>query len=273
VPRSLAGGRIVSFAVPEARRGPAPPPPRRPRSGRGPQHPRPPEGRSRAERRAAEANRSRPMQIVAAASMLALLVAAAFFFFFFRGGGDDNDGDGGGGKNKQNQITISDLELTVGGVYQANAGPAVQFPPEGQTAVTDTVGAYLQGGMIDPVTEGEVPEELTQYFDAGTAARLAGPDRAVLFDEDLPELSGSFTPTAQPIIITALSDGTGAFVLATAAVNYEATAETEDGEVKIVRQMELTLLPEGGLWKITGYDVILVRDGPGIQSTTTTAAA
>jgi hypothetical protein len=210
------------------------------------------------------------MQIIAAASMLALLVAAAFFFF--RGGGDDDDdGGGGGGRNKRNRITVSDLELTVGGVYNANAGPPVAFPPEGQTAVMDTVGAYVQGGMIDPVAEGEVPEELTQYFDAGTAARLNGPDRAVLFDEGLPELSGSFTPTAQPVILTALSDGTGAFVLATAAVNYEATAETEDGDVKVTRQMELTLLPEGGLWKITGYNVILVRES-GIQSTTTTAA-
>jgi len=210
------------------------------------------------------------MQIIAAASMLALLVAAAFFFF--RGSGDD-DGGGGGGRNKRNRITVSDLELTVGGVYNANAGPPVAFPPEGQTAVMDTVGAYVQGGMIDPVAEGEVPEELTQYFDAGTAARLNGPDRAVLFDEELPELSGSFTPTAEPVILTAFSDGTGAFVLATAAVNYAATAETEDGDVKVSRRMELTLLPEGGLWKITGYDVILVREDSGTQSTTTTAAA
>ncbi|HUF85273.1 MAG TPA: hypothetical protein VMQ81_11860 [Acidimicrobiia bacterium] len=205
------------------------------------------------------------MQIAAAASVLALLVAAAFFFF--RTSGDDEK------KTPQKQLTISDLELTVGGVYPANGGPAVAFPPEGQTAVMDTVGAYVQGGLINPVTEGEVPEELAQYFDAGTTARLSGPDRAVLFDEDLPELTGSFTPTAQPVIITALSDGTGAFVLATAAVNYTATAETDDGNVTVTRQMELTMLPEGGLWKITGYDIILVLDGPGITPTTTTVAA
>lgn len=206
------------------------------------------------------------MQIIAATSVLALLVAAGFFFF-------RSSGDSDSAKKTTNQITISDLELTVGGLYNANAGPPVAFPPEGQTAVMETVGAYVQGGLIDPVTEGEVPEELAQYFDAGTTARLEGPDRAVLFDEDLPELTGSFTPLAQPVVLTALSDGTGAFVLATAAVNYEATVETEDGDVKITRQMELTLLPEGGLWKITGYDVILVRDGRGITSTTTTAAA
>lgn len=206
------------------------------------------------------------MQIIAAGSMLALLIAAAFFFFRSSGDGED-------AKKKTKKITISDLELTVGGVYNANAGPAVAFPPEGQTAVMETIGAYVQGGLINPITEGEVPEELTQYFDAGATARLSGPDRAVLFDEDLPELNGAFTPLAQPVIITALSDGTGAFVLATAAVNYEATAETEDGDVKVTRQMELTLAPVEGLWKITGYDIILVRDGPGITSTTTTAAA
>jgi hypothetical protein len=207
------------------------------------------------------------MQIIAAGSMVVLLVAAGFFFF--RSSGEEGAGD----KNSTKKITISDLELTVGGLYNANAGPPVAFPPEGQTAVMETLGAYVQGGLINPVTEGEVPEELAQYFDAGTTARLEGPDRAVLFDEDLPELTGSFTPLAQPVILTALSDGTGAFVLATAAVNYEATAETEDGDVKITRQMELTLAPEAGLWKITGYDIILVRDGRGIRSTTTTAAA
>ena len=207
------------------------------------------------------------MQIVAAVSVLALLIAAAFFFFRSGGDGDDD------AKKKTKKITISDLELTVGGLYNANAGPPVAFPPEGVTAVMDTVGAYVQGGLIDPITEDEVPEGLLQYFDAGTTARLGGPDRAVLFDEGLPELDGSFTPLAQPVIITALSDGTGAFVLATAAVNYTATAETEQGPLNITRQMELTLTPEAGLWKITGYDVILVREGTGVTPTTTTASA
>jgi hypothetical protein len=255
--------------VPEAPRGPAPPT-RRPPQGRGPQHPRPPAGGTRAERRAADTRRSRLLQAVTIVALLALLVTAGFFFFRSDGGGG---GDGGARGKPRKEITISDIELTVGGVYNANAGPPAQFSSEAQAAVMTTIGAYVQGGMIDPVAEGEVPEEVVQYFDAGTTARLGGPDRAVLFDEGLPELDGSFTPTAQPVILTALSDGTGTFVLVTAAVNYLATAETDAGDVNITRQMELTMIPEGAVWKITGYDVILVREGSGIQPTTTTAAA
>jgi hypothetical protein len=206
------------------------------------------------------------MQMVAAGAALALLVAAGFFFF--RGSGDGEDKV----EKKVEQIKIEDIELTVGGVYNANTGLPAQLSPELQNAVMATVGTYVQGGLIDPVRDGKAGKEIAGIFDALTAPRLTGPDRAVLFEEDLPELTGTFTPTAEPVILTALSDPGGNFVLVTARLTYQATLEVKKGIVTITRNGELTLVPEGDTWKITGYDVGLIRELPGAPSPTTTAA-
>ena len=205
------------------------------------------------------------MQIVAAVSVVALLAAAAFFFF--RGSGDGEDG-----KRKVDQIRIEDVELTVGGVYHATTGLPAELSPELQDAVMATVGTYVQGGLIDPIRDGKARKEVAGVFDALTQPRLTGPDRAVLFEEGLPELTGTFTPVAEPVILTALSDAGGNFVLVTASINYQATAKTRRGDVTIARTTELTMIPEPDAWKITGYDVGLIRELPDSGTTTTTAA-
>jgi hypothetical protein len=139
--------------------------------------------------------------------------------------------------------------------------------------VIATVGAYVDGGLIEPMRNGEASADIAGAFEAGAAAQLDGPDRGALFDEDLPEVTGSFTPAAQPVTISALSDGAGAFVIATAQLVYSAEAETADGSVIVSRTAELTLVPEPDGWKIMGYEVLVSRDGPGITATTTTVAS
>ncbi len=241
-------GRVFSAAVPDARR-------RTP----------PPENLTRAERRAAEARRSRPLQIVTVIAVLALLGAGGYFFFL-----RDDDGGGGG---TADTVSIGDVELVVGEVRNEKSGPPAQLAPEVQDQVMTTVGAYVKGALLDVVVEGEPGRDLATVFDAGAAARLDGPDRAVVLEEGLPELTGDFEPSAQPVILTGLSDGTGAFVLVSAYFNYAAKAEVEGGRVTITRATELTMVPEGANWKITGYDVVLTRDGPGTGTTTTTASS
>jgi hypothetical protein len=242
-------GRVFSAVVPDARR-----------------RTRPPEDLTRAERRAADARRSRPLQIITVVALLALLGAAGFFFFL-----RDDDGDGGGGSG--DTVSIGDVDLVVGEVRNENAGLPAQLPPEVQEQVMTTVGAYVEGALIDVVSEGEPGADLATVFDAGAAARLDGPDRAVLVEEGLPELTGDFEPSAQPVILTGLSDASGAFVMVSAFFNYAAEAEVKGGRVTIGRATELTMVPEGAAWKITGYDVVLLRDGPGPGATTTTASS
>ncbi|MGH8985573.1 MAG: hypothetical protein ACRDY6_17085 [Acidimicrobiia bacterium] len=220
---------------------------------------------TRARRRAARSRRSRPLQIVTVIVVLALVGAAAVFFLR-----EDSAGDGSRPGRAQD-VSIGDLELTVGGVFPVNAGPPVALPPEVQNAVMTTLDTYVEGGLIAPVRDGEPSPDIASAFDAGAATRLEGPDRVVLFDEGLPVVTKSFEPTAQPVIITALSDGASAFVIATATLVYAATLETDEGTITVNRTADLTMVPEPDAWRITSYDVIVARDGPGKQVTTTTA--
>jgi hypothetical protein len=226
---------------------------------------------SRAQRRAAGHQRSRPLQIVTVVAVLALLGTAGFLFLRDDDGG--NSGGGGGGGTPEPEVSIGDVELTAAGVFTANAGPPVPAPPELTEGVLTTVGAYIDGGLIEPIRSGDAAGDIAGIFEAGAAAQLEGPDRSALFDEGLPEVTGTFTPAAQPVPITALSDAGGAFVLATAILTYSAELETADGPVTVGRTAELTMVPQPDGWKIMTYDVLVTRDGGGIAPTTTTAAS
>jgi hypothetical protein len=50
-------------------------------------------------------------------------------------------------------------------------------------------------------------------------------------------------------------------VLVTAAFDYSSEVGVKDGLLKTGRNITLTLVPEGGQWKITGYDVYVSRQG------------
>lgn len=198
-------------------------------------------------------------------AVAALLITAGILFF--RGDGSED-----GPPATRPTVSIGDLELTVGAVLPANAGLPVELPAEIQHAVMATVGTYVDGGLVEPMREGAASPDVSTAFAAATAPRLDGPDRAALFDEGLPEVT-SFEPRAEPVIITALSDGTGAFVLVTVTLLYEATLEGDAGTITINRTAELTLAPEGPEWKIVGYDLGVIRDGPGVDPAPTTAVA
>jgi hypothetical protein len=108
-------------------------------------------------------------------------------------------------------------------------------------------------------------------FDPGTHAAIQGPDKDVLFESGQPELTGDFMPSADPVVITALSDGNGQFVLATAAFAYRADVGVEGGMLNTGRTIALTLTPDNG-WKIIGYDVTVTRQGAQVEGSTTGAA-
>lgn len=198
-------------------------------------------------------------------AVAALLTTAGILFF-------REEGSESGPSAPPPTVSIGDLELTVGAVLPANAGLPVEVPAEIQDAVMATIATYVDGGLVEPMRADAASPDASAAFAAVTAPRLDGPDRAVLFDEGLPEVT-SFQPQAEPVIITALSDGNGTFVLATVTLVYAATLEADEGTITINRSAELTLAPEGPEWKIIGYDMGVIRDGPGLDPTPSTAAA
>src|SRR5947199_7805732 len=134
------------------------------------------------------------------------------------------------------------------------------------------VDQYVDEARIAPVKTSKRPSgDVAGLFDAGTQAAIQGPDKDVLFENGQPKLTGDFKPSADPVVITALSDGNGQFVLATATFAYRADEGVEGGTLNTARTIALTFTPDNG-WKITGYDVTLTRQGAQVEGSTMATA-
>jgi hypothetical protein len=202
--------------------------------------------------------RSRRMQIVAVAVSAGLLVAAVLVFILQRGG------DGGSGTAKKKAIS-GDVQMTLGGVQNANAGAPATLGDDIANQIMTALAQYVDQGLVQPAKTGKPAADLAGLFDAGTQVALQGPDKDVLFESGRPERTGDFKPAVTPVIITALSDGGGQFVLATAGFQYSAQVGVEGGTLATTRVIALTFTPENGQWKITSYDVTVSRQGAQVE--------
>jgi len=203
------------------------------------------------------------MQLVVIGVAAGLLVMAAVIFFFVRS-------DGGSSPSKKS--VSANVKLTLGGINNANAGAPATLGDDAANQIMAAVGQYVDKGLIAPVKTGKPPTgDVASLFDAGTQAAIQGPDKGVLFENGQPKLTGDFKPAAEPVVITALSDGNGQFVLATAAFAYRADEGVEGGTLNTARTIALTFTPDNG-WKITGYDVTLTRQGAQVEGSTTGTA-
>jgi hypothetical protein len=197
--------------------------------------------------------RSRSLQLIVVAVSAGLLVAAALVFLL-----RPSDGDSGPPSKKS---VSGNVQLTLAGVQNANAGAPAQLGDDAANQIMTVVGQYVDQGLVLPVKTGEPAKDVSALFDAGTQAAITGPDKDVLFENGQPERTGDFKPAAEPVIIVALSDGNGQFVLATAGFNYTAEVGVKGGTLKTTRSISLTFAPENGQWKITGYDTSVIREG------------
>jgi hypothetical protein len=60
-------------------------------------------------------------------------------------------------------------------------------------------------------------------------------------------------------------------VLATATFNYSSSVVVKGGTLQTARTVALTFVPEGGVWKITGYDASVSRQGAQVDVPAATA--
>jgi hypothetical protein len=208
--------------------------------------------------------RSRPIQIAVVAACIVLLLVAALVFFLLRGGDDDESAP-------SKQSVSGNVQLVLGGINNANAGAPATLSDDAANQIMHLVGVYVDRGLVVPAKENEPPQNVAELFDAGTQAAIQGPDKDVLFESGQPERTGDFKPAAEPVLITALSNGNGEFVLATAGFTYGSEVGVKGGTLKTVRTIALTVAPEGGQWKITGYDVGVIREGAEVEVPNATA--
>jgi hypothetical protein len=204
------------------------------------------------------------MQIMVVAVSAGLLVAALVVFILQRGGGGDS--------GTATKSISGDVQLTLGGVQNANAGTPATLGDDVANQILTALAQYVDLGLVEPVKTGQPSQDLAGLFDAGTQAAIQGPDKDVLFETGQPARTGDFKPFATPVIITALSDGGGQFVLATASFRYSAEVGVEGGTLATTRDIALTFAPESGVWKITGYDVSVNRQGAQVDLPTSAAA-
>jgi len=206
------------------------------------------------------------MQIAVVAVSVALLGIAGLIFLLQRGGGGGDDES-----RPAKKSVFGTVQMVLGGVQNANAGGPATLPDDAANQIMQMIGAYVDRGLVAPVKTGKPPENIAELFDAGTQPALEGPDKDILFESGQPERTGDFTPAAEPVIITALSDGGGQFVLATATFNYSSNVVVKGGALQTARTVALTFAPEGGVWKITGYDATVSRQGAQVDVPAATA--
>lgn len=225
--------------------------------------PRAPAGSTQGSTSPAPRRFSRMQLIVVAVSAGLLVLAALIFFFLARS-------DGGSSPTKKS--VSGEVKLTLGGVNNANAGAPATLGDDAANQIMAAVGQYVDKGLIAPVKTGKPPTDVSGLFDDGTQAAIQGPDKDVLFETGTPRRTGDFKPSADPVIITALSDANGQFVLATATFNYRADVGVKGGTMNTARSIALTFAPDNGPWKITGYDVSVTRQGAQVEGSTTATA-
>jgi hypothetical protein len=172
---------------------------------------------------------------------------------------------------------VTKVDLALGDVSADSAGAPVTIAADQSQHVLDALTTYVKGATVQPLRSAKpATADFGTVFDAATLASATTTDRGVLLDEGLPKVTGDLTVTSQPVTLLGLGDQSGNLTLITAALSVDVTGATKvkDAPLHVIRNANFTLQPDpAGTWKITAYDVIVVRDGAGLSPTTTSAPA
>ena len=202
--------------------------------------------------------------LLAALAILGVLVIGGAAFLLLR---SDSTTKSGPTLRASTSVDLQPGELTVAAV-----GAPFEFPADVRDLVLSTLGAYVDHGVVNPLRKGTADDAaLATAFDAGALTRLAGTDRALLLDENLPKAAGKISVTTPPVAMTALAANDGKVVLVSATIALSVEAQTKQGALEILRSGSLVLaVDEAGAWKITGWTLGTERGGKALGPTTTT---
>jgi len=165
----------------------------------------------------------------------------------------------------------SSLELEAGGVQVETTGAPATLGKADQAAIVNTVRRYVIAATIDPF-HGKPVGNLAPLFTVPAVAALNGLDRVAALDEGVPKATGLVKVTAQPMILTALSDPLGGINIVGTSLYIDARATAKDGPIRVKRSGELVLSRDAGTWKIASFKLAADRSGSGLATTTTSGA-
>jgi hypothetical protein len=178
---------------------------------------------------------------------------------------------GGGGKAKAPTTTTTkvintSVALRVTGATVSSAGPNVAFPADLRDQLSQAVNQYVESAVVSPLRSGAVAPNLGSIFTADAGAKLNGPDRPTLTEEGVPKVTGDITPTTADCALTALADTGSQIVLVSAALNLDLQAQVPGGALHLIRKGDLLFANVGGAWRVAGFDMSVLRGGPGVQT-------
>jgi hypothetical protein len=137
---------------------------------------------------------------------------------------------------------------------------AKALPDAVTSGVLATLNRYLAGAVVGPLKSGTAAPDLPALFTGAAAQRLTGPDRATLVEEGGPASGRSVRVDDAAATLTALLAPDGSISVVAAKVDVVLRAGGAGTATRVARSGELVLIPDGGVWKIDGYDLKVTRD-------------
>lgn len=178
-----------------------------------------------------------------------------------------------GGSSKKSSSTSSSahraatdaaLNIQLQPVLVADSGPKHSTLDDGtRNKALSLVNAYVNQGVMKPLTSGAKVGDLSAVFDTNALAHATGADAPTLFDEGFAKVSALKAKTAT-VTLTDLADQDGSPLMIGAALILDLEGTSAGKAVHIHRLADLALAPDNGTWKIMGYDVAVQRDGAGV---------
>src|SRR2546421_11082900 len=114
-------------------------------------------------------------------------------------------GCSGGGDSSSSKPTTTvshgtHLDLRLGDVSAASAGPALTVSSGQSQRVLDVLDAYVKDATVQPLRSGKpTTADLSTVFDATTLTPATTTDRGVVLDEGLPKVTGDLDIVSSPI--------------------------------------------------------------------------
>lgn len=199
------------------------------------------------------ASRRRRIFALLGALLGVVLIGVAVWAVFLRDGSFEDSGPSG-----------TKVEVTPGQVFSETVGEPIAFPDDQRDLLVENVRSYIETATVHPLRSGEPAEGLEEIFDPAAVTSIQGSDGEVMLDQGLPEVTGKLSAVSQPVVITALADASGTWVMASAQISLDVRGGLDDGTIRIRREGELLFVPDAGGWKIAAYDVFVARSGPGV---------
>jgi hypothetical protein len=205
----------------------------------------------------------------AAIAALAIVLVALGILGFVSCSGDDSSKPHASGSTTVPSATKKVHALKIGTVRIESVGPPLQLSKGTRKAVLASAQQYVDTGVYGPLDSGAVASGYAALFESPIRSAATTADRGALTEVPVGKAK-KYSAKASPVAVSGLVDGSGALVFLATNFRMEEKVTTASGPLRILRNVELTFVPNGKQWRVTAYRVVATRK-TAVATTTTTA--